>query len=77
MIIGITDMDLDNVLSDANVLSGSVVLRVLPGYDDIVGNMVRDVLFGGAGSVVAESVESVREQVIGIAGEWLVEVVRF
>jgi len=76
-IIGITDMDLDNVLSDANVLSGSVVLRVLPGYDDIVGNMVRDMVFGGAGSVVAESVESIREQVIGIAGERLVEVVRF
>ena len=76
-IIGITDMDLDNVLSDANVLSGSVVLRVLPGYDDIVGNMVRDMVFGGAGSVVAESVESVRGQVIGIAGDRLVEVVRF
>ena len=76
-IIGITDLDLDNVLSDANVLSGSVVLRVLPGYDDIVGNMVRDMVFSGAGSVVAESVESVREQVIGIAGARLVEVVRF
>lgn len=76
-VIGITDMDLDGVLSDANILPGSVVLRVEPGYDDIVGNMVRDRLFGSTGQMVAQSVESVRAQVVGIAGERLVAVVEY
>jgi hypothetical protein len=76
-VIGITDMDLDGVLSDANILPGSVVLRVEPGYDDIVGDMVRDRIFGGAGQVVAQSVESVRAQVVGVAGARLVEVVEY
>ena len=76
-VIGITDMDLDGVLSDTNILPGSVVLRVEPGYDDIVGDMVRDRIFGGTGQMVAQSVESVREQVAGIAGERLVEVVEY
>jgi len=76
-VIGITDMDLDGVLSDTNILHGSVVLRVKPGYDDIVGAMVRDRLFGGTGQMVAQSVGSVREQVEGIAGARLVEVVEY
>lgn len=70
-------MDLDDVLSDTNILPGSAVLRVKPGYDDIVGGMVRDCLFGGTGQMVAQSVESVREQVVGIAGARLVEVVEY
>ena len=76
-VIGITDLDLDGVLSDTNILPGSVVLRVKPGYDDIVGDMVRELLFGGTGQMVAQSVESVREQVVGIAGSRLVEVVLY
>jgi hypothetical protein len=77
-VIGITDMDLDGVLSDTNILPGSVVLRVKPGYDDIVGDLVRDRLFGGTGQkMVTQSVESVREQVVGIAGVLLVEIVEY
>ncbi len=76
-IIGITDMDLDNVLSDTNILPGSAVLRVKPGCDDVVGDAVRDRLFGGTGQMVAQSVKSVREQVVGIAGARLIEVVLY
>jgi len=77
-VIGITDMDLDDVLSDTNILPGSAVLRVKPGYDDVVGDMVRDRLFGGAGQkMIAQSVGSVRAQVEGIARALLVEVLEY
>ena len=76
-VIGITDLDLDDVLADTNILPGSVVLRVKPGYDDVVGDAVRDRLFGGTGRMVAQSFKSVREQVVGIAGAQLVEVVLY
>lgn len=76
-VIGITDMDLDDVLSNTNILPGSTVLRVKPGYDDVVGALVRDRLFGGTGQMVARSVESVREQVVGIAGARLIEVLEY
>ncbi|MEA1943895.1 MAG: DUF2117 domain-containing protein [Euryarchaeota archaeon] len=76
-VIGITDMDLDYVLCDANILPGSIILRVEPGYDDIVGNMVHDMVFGGKNHTVAQSIESIREQVVGIAKEKLVEVLSY
>jgi len=76
-VVGITDMDLDDVLPDTNILPGSAVLRVKPGYDDVVGALVRDRLFGETGQMVAQSVESVREQVVGIAGARLIEVVLY
>ena len=76
-IIGITDMDIDNVLTNATIFPGSTVLRVEPGYDDIVGGMVQDMVFDGETRVRASSIDSVREQVIAIAGERLIEVVSY
>ena len=76
-IIGITDMDIDNVLTNANIFPGSVVLRVEPGYDDVVGGMVQNLVFDGANQVKASSIDSVREQVIEIAGGRLIEVVSY
>ncbi|MEA3281498.1 MAG: DUF2117 domain-containing protein [Euryarchaeota archaeon] len=76
-VIGITDMDLDDVLSNTNILPGSAILRVKPGYDDVIGALVRDRLFGGTGQMVARSFESVREQVVGIAGARLIEVLEY
>ncbi len=76
-VIGITDMDLDGVLCDANILPGSIILRVEPGYDDIVGNMVHDTVFDGKNHTMAQSIESIREQVVGIAKERLIEVLSY
>lgn len=76
-IIGITDLDIDNVLINTTVFPGSVVLRVESGYDDIVGGMVQDKIFGGDAQVSASSIDSVREHVIAIAGERLIEVVSY
>jgi hypothetical protein len=76
-IIGITDMDIDNVLTNANIFPGSVILRVEPGYDDVVGGMVQNLVFDGANQVRASSIDSVREQVIAIAGKRLIEVMPY
>ena len=77
-IIGITDMDIDGMLSDASILPGSVVLQLKPGNDDIVGNMVRELIFDGENyvNVASQSIKSIREQVIEIAGARLIDVVR-
>ncbi|HIE30794.1 MAG TPA: DUF2117 domain-containing protein [Methanosarcinales archaeon] len=76
-IIGITDMDIDYVLTNADIFPGSVVLRVDLGYDDIVGGMVRNIVFDGGDRLKASSIDSLREQVIAIAGERLIEVVSY
>ena len=76
-VIGITDMDLDYVLRDTSILPGSAVLRVEPGYDDIVGNMVHDMIFGGKNYTMVQSIESIREQVVEIARERLIEVMPY
>ena len=76
-IIGITDMDIDNVLSNATIFPGSMILQVESGYDDIVGGMVQDRVFDGGIRGRASSIDSVREQVIAIAGEKLIEVVSY
>ncbi|KAF5409955.1 MAG: DUF2117 domain-containing protein [Euryarchaeota archaeon] len=78
-IIGITDMDSDHVLSDASILPGSVVLQLEPGNDDLVGNAVRELIFDGENyvNVASQSIESIRAQVIEIAGTRLIDVVRW
>lgn len=76
-IIGITDMDIDNVLKNTTIFPGSTVLRVESGYDDIVGGMVQDKIFGGEARMIASSIDSVREHVIAIAGKRLIEVVSY
>ncbi len=43
-VIGIVDGDMDGVLENAVVPSGSVVVRVKPGFDDIVGRRVSEEL---------------------------------
>ncbi len=76
-IIGITDLDIDNVLTNTTIFPGSTVLRVESGYDDIVGGIVHDTIFGRELRVSASSIDSVRAQVIAIARERLIEVVSY
>ncbi len=46
-VIGLVDGDMDDVLKNAVVPSGSVVIRVRYGFDDIVGRSVFEELMGG------------------------------
>ena len=46
-IIGITDGDLDGFSHMKHVYPGSVVIRLQPGNDDIIGKKIRDTMFNG------------------------------
>jgi hypothetical protein len=46
-VVGIVDGDIDRLAQSLTILPGSVIIRVEPGYDDIVGRRVRDEVFEG------------------------------
>ncbi len=69
-VIGIVDGDMDGVLQNAIVPSGSVVIRVKPGFDDIVGVRVREEL---KNQKIKERGELV-ERIIALAKEYVVDV---
>jgi hypothetical protein len=46
-VIGIVDGDLDRLAGCTTMLPGSVVLRVMPGHDDLVGRQVKAEIFRG------------------------------
>lgn len=66
-IIGITDGDCDNITCGTNTLPGSVILRLEPGRDDIVGRRVKQELLKGQNSAVFESLFAFREKVLKLA----------
>lgn len=74
-IIGITDMDIDGVLEHTNILPGSMILRLEHGYDDIIGDKVRKAIFDKKNHAITPSMDSIREQVITISREKLIEIV--
>ncbi len=57
----------------------SVVLRLAPGNDDIVGRRVREEIFGGRGRMEIEDAgfDRVLDDVLGLAGGLVEEVVRY
>lgn len=58
-IIGITDGDLDKVVEDGFKVKGSVVFEVESGFDDIVGQDIKRIIFGG--KQVSEDYSSIEE----------------
>lgn len=46
-VIGIIDGDIDGVLENTVVPEGSVIIRVRPGFDDVIGRQVSQELMGG------------------------------
>jgi hypothetical protein len=77
--IGITDGDRDGITHHAHVPPGSVVIRLSPGNDDIVGRRVREEIFGGRGRMEIEDAGfgGVLDGVLGLAGKLVEEVVRY
>lgn len=77
--IGITDGDRDGITHHAHVPPGSVVIRLSPGNDDIVGRRVHEEIFGGRGRMEIEDAGfgGVLDGVLGLAGELVEEVVRY
>ena len=77
--IGITDGDRDGITHNTHVPPGSVVIRLSPGNDDIVGRRVREEIFGGLGrmEIGDGGFEEILYGVMRVAGEMVEEVVRY
>ncbi|HUL38936.1 MAG TPA: DUF2117 domain-containing protein [Methanomassiliicoccales archaeon] len=72
-IVAITDGDEDGISSEDLKAKGSVVVRVRPGTDDIVGREVHRTIFHGKGRIQGNPTpSSMAEEVVRIAGERLV-----
>jgi len=78
-ILGITDGDRDGITQHAHVPPGSVVIRLSPGNDDIVGRRVREEIFGSKRrmKVGDDGFEVVLASVLRLAGGMVEEVLRY
>jgi hypothetical protein len=59
-VIGIVDGDADRLVGCTTMLPGSVVLRVMPGHDDLVGRRVKAKIFQGKKRVRIRAVDLVK-----------------
>lgn len=71
-VIGIVDGDLDRLAGNTVVLPGSIVFRVMPGHDDLVGRRVKAEVFQGERRIRI-SAGDLAEKVKRLAGEQLIE----
>ncbi|OPX95869.1 MAG: hypothetical protein A4E59_01475 [Syntrophorhabdus sp. PtaB.Bin027] len=70
-VVGIVDGDLDHLAQSLTILPGSIIIRVRPGYDDIVGRRVRDEVFEGKERADINA-HDLAERVKELAGEHLI-----
>ncbi|HWR26139.1 MAG TPA: DUF2117 domain-containing protein [Methanosarcina sp.] len=73
-ILGITDGDCDNLACRTKIFPGSIVLRLISGSDDILGEKLKREFFGEKHWVVVEDIYSFKKAVLKIA-EPLIEAV--
>jgi hypothetical protein len=71
-VIGIVDGDMDGMLENTAVPEGSVIIRVKPGFDDIVGKEVFELL-GGKHEISMEKGELLA-RILALAGKYVEEV---
>jgi len=72
-VIGVVDGDLDCLHPGAAALPGSLIIRVKPGFDDIIGMRIRDEIFCGRQRVpLCTSIDILAKRITDIAGEHLV-----
>lgn len=72
-VVGIVDGDLDRLAESLTMMPGSVIIRVEPGYDDLVGRRVLDEIFQGK-KRISNSTADLAEKVKKLAGEHLIEI---
>ena len=78
-LIGITDGDRDGITHHTHVPPGSVIIRLAPGNDDIVGRWVSEEIFGGRERIEMGDAgfEGVLDGVLRLAGELVEEVLKY
>ncbi len=74
-VIGIVDGDLDGLSQRTVMPKGSVIVRVEPGYDDVVGRQIKKEIFQGKNRISIRA-SDLPEKVMEIAGERIVQVER-
>ena len=66
-IIGITDGDLDKVVEDGFKVKNSIIFEVESGFDDIVGQNIKRIMFDGSKqSLDYSDIGEVRDKIIEI-----------
>ncbi len=71
-VIGIVDGDIDRLAQSPTIMPGSIIIRVQPGYDDIVGRRAREEIFRGEERISISALD-LADRVVDLAGELLVE----
>lgn len=72
-VIGIVDGDLDRLADTNNMPKGSIVIRVMPGYDDEIGRRVKEEIFKCENRAQI-NVSDLVNRVMEIAGEYVVHI---
>ncbi len=75
-VVGIVDGDMDGVLVNTVVPAGSVIIRVKPGFDDIVGREVFEELMGSRQEISMERSELLA-RILALAEKYVVDVVYY
>jgi len=75
-VVGIVDGDLDLLAGRTKIQRGGVVIKVRPGYDDLVGKEVKQELFRGEKRAMLGKEEVIR-RITEIAGDRILRVDRY
>lgn len=74
-VIGIVDGDEDRICCDASMATGSAVIKLRPGNDDQVGELVRRKVFNGGRTTYYDSgLDALIDRIAAIAGDALIEI---
>jgi len=77
-IVGIIDGDEDGICGEDVIRPGSVIVRLRPGNDDLLGVEVRRMFFGdGRYAPMPGDIDDLARSIVEMAGDRLVEVTRF
>ncbi len=75
IVMGIVDGDLDHLAEGTGMMRGSIIFRVHPGYDDVVGREVKSRIFQGKERITVPPAE-LAKKIKAIAGSHLMEMER-
>lgn len=76
-VIGITDGDKDWLLEHTHITSGSLVIQVRSGFDDLMGAVVKDAIFKGLERAPCLSIDRLKEQIIKLLDDNIVSIERY
>jgi hypothetical protein len=65
-IIGITDGDIDKVVESGFKTSGSMIIELESGWDDIIGQKIFKKLFNGQETLEIENIENFKKEILQI-----------